>query len=389
MDMIKQITLRIGKAFQKALAFLKRRIPVCAATAAEYCQKAKAVVAPLFRKAAARIVPLCRKGLGFAQKNRVATACIGCVLTLSMLMSVVTVTIRKIRVYDGETEVHSYYAIRTDEASILEESGLTLLEGDLFTLSEEQGTITATVTRAFPVSVFADGYTTTLKMAGGTVAEALVKAGVSLGSEDKMNMQPGDAVFSGLKIEIDRVKSEVVTETVSIDYKTIKEETDSLYVGQTKVKQKGEKGEKIETYRVTYTNGEESHRELTHSEITREPVDKIVLVGTKVKSTFLKTSSTPTSYKKVIAMTATAYKAGGYTASGRPAEWGVVAVDPNVIPLGTKVYVESEDGKYIYGTAVAADTGGAIKGNKIDLCLNTSAECRKFGRRTVNVYILE
>ena len=112
----------------------------------------------------------------------------------------------------------------------------------------------------------------------------------------------------------------------------------------------------------------ETARTLVSSEIIKEPADRVVLVGTKVKSSFKKTASTPAAYKKVIAMTATAYVAGGTTATGRPAQWGVVAVDPRVIPLGTRVYVETADGQYIYGTAVAADTGGAIKGNKIDIC---------------------
>ena len=88
-------------------------------------------------------------------------------------------------------------------------------------------------------------------------------------------------------------------------------------------------------------------------------------------------------------MECTAYAAGGSTATGRPAQWGVIAVDPRVIPLGTRVYVESAEGKYIYGEAIAADTGGAIKGNIIDICVNSNAEAYRFGRRTVNVYILD
>jgi len=70
------------------------------------------------------------------------------------------------------------------------------------------------------------------------------------------------------------------------------------------------------------------------------------------------------------------------------AQRGVVAVDPKVIPLGTKLYIESPDGSYVYGCAVAGDTGGAIKGNRIDLFMDTYSECMQFGRRTMNVYIL-
>ena len=73
------------------------------------------------------------------------------------------------------------------------------------------------------------------------------------------------------------------------------------------------------------------------------------------------------------------------------AQYGVIAVDPKVIPLGSRVYIESSDGgkSWVYGFAVAADTGGAIKGNKIDLCYNTRAECLQFGRRSATVYILD
>ena len=102
---------------------------------------------------------------------------------------------------------------------------------------------------------------------------------------------------------------------------------------------------------------------------------------------------------KVITANATAYDASscgkapshpayGITATGRRAGYGIVAVDPSIIPLGTKLYIESADGSYVYGTAIAADTGGAIKGNRIDLCYNTRAEAIQFGRRQMKVYIL-
>ena len=76
-------------------------------------------------------------------------------------------------------------------------------------------------------------------------------------------------------------------------------------------------------------------------------------------------------------------------ASGRAPAYGVVAVDPKVIPLGTKLYIEAVDGSWVYGYAVAGDTGGAIKGNKIDLFFNTHAECTRFGRRQAKVYVLQ
>ena len=100
---------------------------------------------------------------------------------------------------------------------------------------------------------------------------------------------------------------------------------------------------------------------------------------------------------KVIRCTATAYTSSpdetwpysdGKTATGALCQVGVVAVDPDVIPLKSKLYIETADGSFIYGYCVAEDTGGAIKGNRVDLVMNTKEECYNFGRRDVNVYIL-
>jgi len=107
-----------------------------------------------------------------------------------------------------------------------------------------------------------------------------------------------------------------------------------------------------------------------------------------VRENIVETSYGAINYSNVMSMEATAYlptdgSGAGITATGIRATYGVVAVDPRVIPLGTKVYIPG------YGVALAADTGGAIKGYKIDLCMESYAECMQFGRRNVTVYVLE
>lgn len=97
-------------------------------------------------------------------------------------------------------------------------------------------------------------------------------------------------------------------------------------------------------------------------------------------------------YSKVLTCTATAYSCEGYvghTYSGTVARVGAIAVDPSVIPLGTRLYIVTNDGRYIYGYCVAEDTGGSIKGNKVDLYFDTIAECWQFGVRTCTVYVLD
>ncbi len=336
---------------------------------------------------AAKAKPIAARAMRFCARRRAAITAVCSVLILSMLMSVITVSIRKIEIYDNDTLAADFHAIFTDEETLLKKSGLTLGEADETILSEEGSRIVLKILRAFPVTIEADGKEHSLMMTGGTVADALKKAGLTAGTEDLLSAEPEAALESGMKIRLDRVTAEEITVTESIDFDTKRVETDQLYAGDTKIKQKGAEGKLKKTYRVTYVNGEESDRELIDSEVLQEPTDKIILVGTKAKKTFLSSSKAPKNYKKVVTMTATAYSAGGTTASGRPAKWGVVAVDPRVIPLGTKVYVETPDGSYIYGTAIAADTGGAIKGYKIDICVNTRAEAYRFGRRPVNVYI--
>ncbi|MBR6678028.1 MAG: 3D domain-containing protein, partial [Oscillospiraceae bacterium] len=98
------------------------------------------------------------------------------------------------------------------------------------------------------------------------------------------------------------------------------------------------------------------------------------------------------SYSKSLRMIGTAYTAGigvvnNIPATGTQVRVGVVAVDKRVIPLGTKLFIEAANGSYIYGTAVAEDTG--VRGNVIDLYMNSYEDCVRFGRRDLNVYILD
>ena len=94
-------------------------------------------------------------------------------------------------------------------------------------------------------------------------------------------------------------------------------------------------------------------------------------------------------YTSTMSVEATAYTGGGITATGTSARYGAIAVDPTVIPYGTKMYIVSDDGKWIYGVATAEDCGGAIKGHIIDLYFDDYSTCIQFGRRNCTVYILD
>ncbi len=158
------------------------------------------------------------------------------------------------------------------------------------------------------------------------------------------------------------------------------------------LKAEGKPGEKIVVWRVYYRNGKEIKRVKLEEQTLEPPQPRIYEIGVHGHIVSRGAVGRGSSFRtaKVVEMHASAYTphrsgggtGSGYTTSGLPAGYGLVAVDPRVIPLGTVLYVEG------YGMAIAADTGRAIKGHKIDLCFATRQQALQFGRRKVRVHIL-
>ena len=252
--------------------------------------------------------------------------------------------------------------------------------------------------RNFTLSV--DGNVEIITTTKKTVREAFEEAGVSVDITDRVEPSLDAEVQEDMSVSIFRVAERTITVDKEIPF-TSKEVSDSsLKKGSTRVKTKGQNGLKRAVYNVTTENGIEVKRELVSETTIKKPVTQIVAVGTSEaaksgngKKVVAASSGKSLSYSKKLTVTATAYtdSSGNKTASGRAAQYGVIAVDPKVIPLGTRLYVEStDDGKsWTYGYCVAGDTGGAIKGNKIDLFYNSESECVRFGRRSAIVYILD
>lgn len=99
---------------------------------------------------------------------------------------------------------------------------------------------------------------------------------------------------------------------------------------------------------------------------------------------YIKKASSSSNVKKKLTVKAYAYTGGGYTATGTKAKYGTLAVDSKVIPYGTKVYIKELDKVFI-----AEDCGGGIKGNKIDIYMNSSSDCNNWGVRTITIEILK
>ncbi|AEE91117.1 3D domain-containing protein [Tepidanaerobacter acetatoxydans Re1] len=237
-----------------------------------------------------------------------------------------------------------------------------------------------TIKRAFPVKIAVDGKEVTVKTQPNAVVNLLAKAEISLNEKDKVQPSLCEFVSESGEITITRVEQRVTTEVKTIPFEVVSRKDFNLPLGEKKVIQEGEEGqEEVKTIEVIEDGKVVSTS--TQSNVLKAPKPQIVLTGTVQLAS---RGGVDFSYTEKRRMLATAYThTGNRTATGTTPRVGVAAVDPKVIPLGTRVYVDG------YGFARAEDTGGAIKGEKIDLFFNTSEETKRFGRRWVTVYVLK
>lgn len=278
-----------------------------------------------------------------------------------------------------------------DVGQLLQEQLIKLNDGDQVVPGLEtriSRKMTITVRRAKPVKLLVDGSEHDLKTASSTVADFLQEAGVSLGPLDLVEPDLNSQLQSGTRVKVSRVVKKLEEKGVAIPFSSSKKEDDQLSKGEINVVQEGKPGKKIQKIEVTYIDGQPENTVVLSEEIVAQPVPKLVAYGTKAVARSVQTSRGELNYRKRLVMSATAYSPeepglSNWTYTGARATRGVAAVDPSVIPLGSNLYVEG------YGFALAADIGGAIKGNKIDLCYDTLAEVKRFGRRSVVVYLLE
>ncbi len=268
-----------------------------------------------------------------------------------------------------------------------------------------------TIVRAFGVTVIADDKTMQIDTLPGTVLEAVEKAGIVLGDDDEMLPTPDTVLTAGMEIKVLRVKYTQRTENEKIKFtKTVKKSWE-MYIGDSKKVQAGADGEKSVVYSDRFVNDVLDKSSVVSETVIKKAVPQITLVGTIIKVSSIKFKSgissisdmplpadikldangMPTNYVKYIDGTAKAYYGGGTTSTGLPAKVGHIAVNPKQIPYGTRLYVVSLDGKYIYGYCIAADTGGFVKTNgcTVDLYMNTRDECINWGHRGVRIFVLD
>lgn len=305
-----------------------------------------------------------------------------------------------------DEEEQSLWTTKRTVGEVLEEAGIELTEHDKVSPAQraqldDQEKIT--VEKAYEFTLIDGGEEQKFWSTLMTVDEFLEQEGIEMGEFDKLAGNLTDSIKPASVVQIVRVEKStaVVEEEEKFAIETRNDK--SLLRGREKIVQQGEKGKVSREYEIVKEDGKEVSRSLIKETVLKAPTKQIVSVGTKVmvadasstgsgsNTSVSRNDSGAPSGGREFYVTATAYTAGcngcsGITATGINLKANpnlkVIAVDPSVIPLGSKVWVEG------YGYAIAGDTGGAIKGNKIDLHMPTKQAAYSFGRRQVKIKVM-
>ncbi|MCZ8523717.1 MULTISPECIES: 3D domain-containing protein [Paenibacillus] len=294
---------------------------------------------------------------------------------------------------------------------ILDEQGIAVGEYDRMSHSlgaKVKSGDRITIEKAKPVQVTADGETSTVYTTGKTVKGALADLHMELGELDKVTPALDAEITDSTGIQVVRVKKEVEEVKEPIAYETVKQNEPQLLKGKEQVVQEGQEGILLKKKEKVFEDGKLISEQVVDQQVQTQSVQKIVAVGTKNPVVVLSSTSpnmdevtmsgVTFGYKQVLNnVKMTAYTAGvastgkssshpayGLTSSGtRVTEGRTIAVDPKVIPIGWWVYIEG------LGFRRAEDTGGAVKGNHIDVYFESRDYAIRFGsKRGYTVYVI-
>ena len=333
------------------------------------------------------------KNFSNGSKAKVIT-CLAVIIALS-ITSVTIAFMRKTLIINIDGKEQTLVTYRGTVKDVLNEQGIVVEEKDSIepALDEKiEKNDTITLKKAVPVTIICENSEVQVNTSKETIKEVLESESDFLADNgiefseglDEISPDINSKIQEDSTIQIVNVEKKEVKELETISYETIVEKDSKLMSGNEEIKNKGSNGQKEVTYEVVYKDGVETARKTKSTKTISEPENEVIVKGT---GTILTANRGNGSGKKTINCSATAYSGHSSTSSGRAPsrnENGIstIAVDPTVIPMGSKVYVEG------YGYAVAADTGGAIKGNKIDIYFDSEGECNSWGRRQVQVIIV-
>lgn len=329
-----------------------------------------------------------------AKMTFIVLAVVAIVAGITRLRKTVTVTI------DGNEK--SIVTYKSKVKDVLSDNNILISQKDKISKNLESKIVDGDniyIKKAMSVKINVDNKEIYLVTTEDNVKDMLEAENIEIDDDDKVTPSLDEPISDGMNVSVVRVETKLVKQTEPLEYSTVVKKDDNLLKGTRKIVQKGQNGEKQISLKVVYENGKEVLRKVVSESIIKQPVSQIIAVGNM--GTITPSRGGSLNYSKVIRMTATAYTANEACTGKEPGDYGfaitasgtkvkrnvngysTIAVDPRVIPLGTKVYVEG------YGLAIAEDTGGAIKGNKIDLYMDSYSDAVNWGVRSVNVYILK
>ena len=341
------------------------------------------------------------------KKSIVRMAVLAIPLVLLLLLSQTAFAQNTYVITDGDRVV-VYTSSATDPAAVLDEAGLALGADDTYTTQAGIGISEIKVQRSVAVSVDYGGELLNVTAKDETVASLLKRLNIQVDGNTAVSAPLEMIVTDGLKITVTRSVNNTETYTAAIPYEITYCYDSSLPAGQESVVTEGADGLLLCTANVVYLDGQETSRTVLKQTVIRQPVNKVVAVGTGTDIPVSKFSDRglvitedqiilPTgevlTYTGTMQASGTAYThtdpgCDFYTATQTRVHIGTVAVDPSVIPYGTRMFIVSNDGEYIYGVSTAEDCGKSIKQNRIDLYFPTNGECIMFGVRDCTVYFL-
>lgn len=299
--------------------------------------------------------------------------------------------------------VHTTYA--SDPAMALNEAGVEADADEYYTTQTEDGVYDITVIRDDAVTVWNCGKEMKVLIEDETVGAMLNRIGIPTGENYHISCDLTAVPEDGMIITVDHEVTMEEVYTVEVPFETTTVEDPYLLEGTEQILTEGVVGQVLYTAEVEYRNAQEVSRNIKSKEVLREAKAQVVAVGTGEMAgqkadapligdgVIVLPSGEVLTYYRTDSFVATAYTqyddgCDSITATQTPVKWGVVAVDPSVVPYGTRMFIMDEDGGFIYGLGTAEDCGTGIDGKRLDLFMHTLSEAFSYGRRNVTVYFL-
>ncbi len=320
-----------------------------------------------------------------------------------MLMTAYTFPYDKEVMIQASNETMTVRTAAETVGQLLEENQLIITENEYVTPGSDvmlEDGMTINIRSTVHVWLEVDGIRERVLTTENTVKGLLDSAGIDLGPDDEVSPAVMTLLQPETEVKVARVHKEYHVEIVTIPPQEITRFTDNLKPNESQLIQEGAPGQMVVRRAKITRDGEPAGDLLVETRVLKPATDQVTEQGRE--RLVMMEDGTLRRYTAVHTMTATAYDAGfqstgknpgdpyyGITRSGTRVRPGVVAVDPRVIPLGSTLYVESQGRSASYGISHAEDTGGAIKGDRIDLYYESRSDALRFGRQPVKVYVLE